>query len=806
MQYIKFVNILICTLIILSTGNAQVVKVVDVSSGLPLEGVIISSKDNMFVVTTDKNGTADLSTLITHSSALTISFFGYQSIELSATNIDKNNSAISLSPIPFDLDQIVVSATKWSQSSLYLPQKVSSLKAKDIAFQNPQTAADLLGFSGNVFIQKSQQGGGSPMIRGFATNRLLYAIDGVRMNTAIFRAGNIQNVISLDSFATESAEILFGPGSVIYGSDAIGGVMAFQTLTPKFSGFDKQLSVNGNATLRHSTANAEKTGHFDLNVGSKKFASVTSVSYNDFGDLRMGSDGPEEYLKKLDVIREGGKDVIVVNKDSLVQVPSGYSQLNLMQKFRFAVSENWDVQYAFHYSETSEYSRYDRHIRYRNGLPRYGEWKYGPQKWLMNQLTLTHNSTGGLYDQMSIRLAQQGFEESRIDRDINKSTRHIKTEKVGAYSLNMDFSKTISDHGKINYGIEGVINDVQSIGVDEDIVLNTTVPGATRYPQATWSSYAAYINYDHRFSDKVNVQIGSRYNQFVLNSVYDTTFYPIPFTDVKSNNGSLTGSLGVVYRPNMTTALMVNVSTGFRAPNVDDSGKVFDAVAGFVTVPNPNLKAEYAYNAEIGVVKVFSEVIRVDLNLYYTRLNDALVKRPFRLNGLDSIIYNGTFSKVEAIQNAALATVKGFSAGVEIKPGHGFTLISKYNIQSGEEELDNGNVSPSRHAAPNFGTTIVSWTKKKLSLALSSVYSDGKTFNELPAEEQNKPEIYAQGSDGKPYSPSWTIFNFKSSYMFNKHLTLQAGVENITDIRYRPYSSGIVAPGRNFIFSASVKF
>jgi hemoglobin/transferrin/lactoferrin receptor protein len=107
------------------------------------------------------------------------------------------------------------------------------------------------------------------------------------------------------------------PGSVIYGSDAIGGVMAFQTLTPKFSGFDKQLSVNGNATLRHSTANAEKTGHFDLNVGSKKFASVTSVSYNDFGDLRMGSDGPEEYLKKLDVIREGGKDVIVVNKDSL---------------------------------------------------------------------------------------------------------------------------------------------------------------------------------------------------------------------------------------------------------------------------------------------------------------------------------------------------------------------------------------------------------------------------------------------------------------------------------------------------------
>src|SRR5690606_22275722 len=97
----------------------------------------------------------------------------------------------------------------------------------------PQTAADMLAGSGEVFVQKSQLGGGSPMIRGFATNRLLYAVDGVRMNTAIFRAGNLQNVINLDPFATESVEVIFGPGSVMYGRDAIGGVMSFQTLMPR---------------------------------------------------------------------------------------------------------------------------------------------------------------------------------------------------------------------------------------------------------------------------------------------------------------------------------------------------------------------------------------------------------------------------------------------------------------------------------------------------------------------------------------------------------------------------------------------
>ena len=165
-----------------------------------------------------------------------------------------------------ELDEIVVSANRWKQNSKSIPQKISVITASKVALQNPQTAADLLTISGKVFMQKSQQGGGSPMIRGFATNRLLYAIDGIRMNAAIFRGGNIQNVISLDPFATESTEVLFGPGSVMYGSDAIGGVMSFQTLTPQFSSEEKAF-VTGSAVTRYSSANNEKTGHFDVNVG-----------------------------------------------------------------------------------------------------------------------------------------------------------------------------------------------------------------------------------------------------------------------------------------------------------------------------------------------------------------------------------------------------------------------------------------------------------------------------------------------------------------------------------------------------------
>ncbi|WP_084607817.1 TonB-dependent receptor plug domain-containing protein [Prevotella dentasini] len=149
------------------------------------------------------------------------------------------------------LDEVVVSASKWRQNISEQPKRISVITPGESLFQNPQTAADLLELSGQVYVQKSQLGGGSPMIRGFATNRLLYSVDGIRMNTAIFRSGNLQNVISLDPFAMERTEVLFGPGSVIYGSDAMGGVMSFTTKNPVFSPVAGK--VRWGAVLRHAT-------------------------------------------------------------------------------------------------------------------------------------------------------------------------------------------------------------------------------------------------------------------------------------------------------------------------------------------------------------------------------------------------------------------------------------------------------------------------------------------------------------------------------------------------------------------------
>ncbi|HEY9551530.1 MAG TPA: TonB-dependent receptor, partial [Prevotella sp.] len=467
------------------------------------------------------------------------------------------------------LNDVVVSASKWKQNMREQPKHISIITPQQFLFENPQTAADLLELSGQVYIQKSQLGGGSPMIRGFATNRLLYSVDGIRMNTAIFRSGNLQNVISLDPFAMERTEVLLGPGSVIYGSDAMGGVMSFTTKNPVFSSVAGKIAVKGSATARYSSANNERTGHFDVSVGGRKWAFLTSFSSFTFDDLKQGTHGPNEYLKPYLVQRQNNKeDVAITNPNPLVQSPSGYSQINLMQKIAFRPTEQWDLQYALHYSETSDYARYDRHTRIKKGLPQYGEWNYGPQVWMLNQLTAQHLAQHSFYDRMAVRLGIQRFEESRIDRKLNKADRNTTKEIVDAYSANLDFTKNIARHS-LYYGIEYVYNDVRSTGTETNITTNESKPAFARYPQSHWSSYAAYLQALFRLTDKLNVEAGLRYNYYQLSADFSNNNLELGFDPKQSNHkGAISGSLGLTYRPTSDWLLSLNAGRGFRTPNV----------------------------------------------------------------------------------------------------------------------------------------------------------------------------------------------------------------------------------------------
>ena len=710
-----------------------------------------------------------------------------------------------------DLEEVVVAVSRWHQNIDSEPVKVTLLGFEEMNSYNPQTAADLLNLSGEVFVQKSQYGGGSPMIRGFATNRLLYSVDGVRMNTAIFRSGNIQNVISLDPFAISTTEILFGPGAVSYGSDAIGGVMVFTTLSPELSKTEKPL-LHGSATIRGATASGEFTGHAHIGVGFRKWGFLTSFTYSKFGDLKQGLCGPEDYVQKYIVQPnyiegESVNDIVTVNTDERLQSPTGYDQFNIMQKFRYSPNERLNLEYAFHYSQTSEYARYDRHQRMRNNLPRYAEWNYGPQKWMMNQLKIESSCSTVMYDSMKVNGAFQLFEESRISRELNKPNRETQSERVDAWSATVDFRKEILSSLSLFYGAEYVQNKVKSTGDGLDVVTRQTTVVPSRYPSAKWYSMGVYTQVEWQPIKRLNLAAGIRYNHYLINSDFSTAGYEVPFDEKQTSNaGSVSANIGLNWQPKGGWLMRLNYARGFRTPNVDDMGKLFDSADGYVTVPNPSLKPEYADNVELGIAKKFGTFLTIDVTGYYTHLNNAIVRRPSTFNGSETLNYQGEDCQVQMLQNAAEANVCGVQAGIEAEFARWFYINGRINYQYGREELDNGEKSPSRHAAPLFGRMALGFKHNKVTVEAYSLYQGERQAEDMPEEEKQKTEIYALDANGNAYSPGWITINLRATYNIYKGLTLSTTLENIADKRYRPYSSGISAAGRNFTISATYSF
>ncbi|WP_296384134.1 TonB-dependent receptor [Winogradskyella sp.] len=781
---------------------SQTITVLEEGTNEPIPGVALYNLKKTKYVITDINGKAKIN-IFNGREIIYFQNLLYEKVQFRKLEIAEKNNNIHLALKVESLNQIVISASRFEQSKRDIPQTIVSINANEIALANPQTSADLLEGTGNIYIQKSQLGGGSPMIRGFSTNRLLITVDGVRMNNAIFRGGNLQNVISVDPLSIQNTEVTLGAGSVVYGSDAIGGVMSFYTKKPQLS-YKDELYLSGNALVRYASTNTEKTGHFDLNLGYKKWAFLTNVSYTDFDDLRMGSNGPSDYLRSEYVIRQNGEDVIVTNSDPQIQKPTAYSQVNLMQKVRYEPSDNLNFDMGLYYTTTSDYPRYDRLIRPGEESLRSAEWEYGPQQWFMGNLQLTKvSSSSNLYDKIQVTVAYQNFVESRRDRDFQSSLRQMREENVDAISFNLDLEKKIHPKTTIYYGVEYLYNTVGSEGKDENIDTNTSVPNVTRYPNgSTWQSIAAYTSLKYKPNSKFVFQSGLRYNQVIANADFteNNVFLNLPFNDAKVNTGALTGTAGITWSPSDMIQWKLNASTAFRAPNIDDIGKVFDSEPGSVVVPNKALKAEYAYGGELGLKLNFDDKVILDLATYYTFLDNALIRRDFEINGETEIVYDGELSTVQAIQNASKAWIYGFEAGIEVNLTDQLKLRSQYNIIGGTEDNDGVEV-PIRHVAPNFGRTHLIWKKDRLLFDAFLIYNNALSFNQLSPSEISKDYIYALDKDGNPYAPSWLTLNLRTQYQYNDKLSITASLENITDQRYRPYSSGITAAGRNLILA-----
>jgi hemoglobin/transferrin/lactoferrin receptor protein len=328
-------------------------------------------------------------------------------------------------------------------------------------------------------------------------------------------------------------------------------------------------------------------------------------------------------------------------------------------------------------------------------------------------------------------------------------------------------------------------------------------PASTRYPDdSEWRTYAAYLSLKIKPSRNWVINVSNRFTNVFSSATFDRSFFDFPFEQTTLRSRALNGSAGVVYSPSSLWKVYSNVSTGFRAPNIDDIGKVFDSQPGNVVVPNPGLEPERAYNVEAGFAGYAGNRLKVDMSVYYTLVDNAIARAAGTFNGQDSIEYDGVLSRVLSLQNISEIRVGGIQAGFDLLITEGLRMTSAINFQRGtEQDPATGKDFTPAHVAPLFGATHLIYSRDKMKLDLYGIYNGTKPYKELPIGESGDNHLYAPDDDGNPYSPSWATVNFKGSYNVNRYLTVNAGIENILDKRYRPYASGISAPGRNFILA-----
>ena len=805
----KFILFSLLIFFSMFAGEAQTITVLDKSEMTPIGGVVIQNSAQSKTVVTNAEGKADISVFVP-ADTLQFSHLSFQTTKVSFQQAVKVGRIYLLDRV-VNLIEVVFSASRSEELTGDIPARMDVIGRKEVRFENPQNSAVMLQQSGKVFVQQSQMGGGSPVIRGFEANRVLIVVDGVRLNNTIYRSGHLQNVITIDPNALDRTEIIYGPGSVLYGSDALGGVMNFITLDPVLSG-DKKFLFRGSAFGRFSSADLEKTGNIVLNFGLKKVGFLTSFTFSDFGDLREGRIYQEKYgdWGKRPWYQETFNkcDSTVVNDKDWIQRFTGYRQYDVLQKIVYLPDRYNKITFNFQFSNTGNIPRYDRLTELRNGKPRYAEWYYGPQTRLLTILKYDYSKPNKAMDHMTLTAAYQQISETRVTRDYtaNKPTNKLQKhqdEMIYVGSLNADLYKNLTKKNKLSYGIEASYNYVSSQAYNFNIVTSaTTYNGISRYPDNGISQIAAsaYVLHHWVINPKLIFNQGIRYNQIWLNSNYSDTMMvmlgnPPIQKENRMNNWALCGSLGLVGKPGFGWELALNLSSGFKAPNADDVFKYNDSKPGSqLVVPNPGLKPEYAYSADLTVSKTFLDRVQLSVTGFYTYIVNAIKMTNYPYNGSDSTLWDGTMVVTKSNVNVNNAYIYGVQADLSVQFFRFLSLQSTMTYTFGR---DNEN-KPLSHIPPMFGKTSLVFEMKRLKAEFYSLYNFNKRLEDYDMEGEDNIQVAPLSADGGLLGmPGWYTLNLKLSVNINKYVQLQVGAENLMDLHYRTFASGVSAPGRN---------
>ena len=749
--------------------SAQNIQIFDLISNTPIENVSINHK-NIGAIT-DIQGRADISRF-KFNETLTISHISYHTINIKKGQLNQKlylkSKSLLLPTINLEINKI----------GLIDDLIICSAKVSEIIRVNKSTTEILEGNLG-ITVQESQSGGGSPNYRGMEANRLLLVVDGIALNNAIYRSGHLQSSATISPFFINVISVVSGPSSIAYGNGAMGGALLFQTHT--------NTSITKNNIYIQQQTESATNGVF-LNFLSEyhyqKIAFTSAFSLKELGNLKMGKNRVHGY-------ENWGREYVSTSDNE--QLFTAYKQADFMHKTYYSYSKNSSILFNTQFATSSNINRFDKLNDIKNEHAKYSAWYYGPQKRFLQSIKYSNFKEYLLFEKFNTLASYQNTTESRHKRKYGESELSNRIENVLIYDLAFDLEKTYKKI-KLNYGAG--IRDQQIESKANITSSNNTFYNTTRYPDGGSSvrDIYTYGKLKIPINKKIKLTIGSRYNRGYLQANFeDTLTFNFPFNQIKNNNSSLIKSINISFEIDNKNNINLAYYGGFRNPNIDDIGKVFSKNDSYVIVPNINLEGEYANNYELSFLKK-NKNLTLKTALFFTKINNVITREFSTINGNDSMIYDGEMMRIQMNKNIECATIYGLNINADYNLNNSLTFKANYNYLKGLTMEKN----PLSHIPPINGKLSINYKYKKNQFELFTKFNAEKKAREYDSGGvDNLEEATVNGS------PAWYTLNFSYISKIDDNLSFSIGIENITDIHYKTFGSGLSASGRNIILSLS---
>jgi hemoglobin/transferrin/lactoferrin receptor protein len=659
------------------------------------------------------------------------------------------------------LDMKVVSAARHEQRIIESPKSISIVTAEEIRKKNYRTTPEALNELVGVLVQETNYGGGSPIIRGLVGNQILILIDGIRLNNAIFRLGPNQYLNTIDVNQIERIEVVRGPGSVLHGSDALGGLINIITKSRRDEG--KDFDFGARFYSRYASADDGRTGRMEFFGNVKRVGITGGFSYKQFGNLRAG-DGVG------------------------LQPFTGYDEWDLDLKMDGRFSKRQSVSVGLQLVNQSNVPRTDR-LASGSDLKR--QWNPETRDLLYVQYELKEASSFINAVRASFSYQNQSEDLERItsaEPDIQQEY-HDEVRSTG-YMLQLH--SPVGERHLFTYGAEYYADDVRSWRVDVDLTCGTQADKEGTFADgSTYQSLATFVQDEIKVTEPLSANLGLRYSWFEARAAVDD---PATGTvTVHSHPTALTGCARALYELTENFVAALGVGQGFRAPNIDDLTILGSFGSGF-EVPNTDLKPEQSLNYEIGLkaqhrkfsgsfsyfLSNYEDLIERDggmfLSLAYLDNND---------NGIQDEGEEDVFQR----KNIGKARIQGLEVEAQILVSGAWTVLGNVAWIRGDDLIEG---EPLRRIPPVKGMLGCEWRlRRNLWVEYYNMFATKQ--DRLAPGDIDDPRIPVGGT------PGFVTFNLRGGIDFSNWGNVTVALENITNEVYRLHGSGIDCPGVNLV-------